>query len=76
MPSSALLELREEPLPAKRSLDESLALISKKKITKKEIDEQSLLHRAADAGECIELSHREDNSLSVRKFCTCNYVSP
>lgn len=32
------------------SLDEALALLSKKKLAKTDIDEQSLLHRAANAG--------------------------
>lgn len=56
MPSNAFKDLMEADQPSKSShpatLDEAVTLLSKKKIGKTEVDAQSLLHRAADAGQC------------------------
>lgn len=51
VPSGTLLEVQNHKMsrPA-HSLEEALLLLSKKKLGKAEIDEQSLLHRAANAG--------------------------
>ena len=53
MPSNTFMT--ESPSPTRAghptTLDEAVILINKKKIGKDEIDEQKLLHRAADSGE-------------------------
>lgn len=56
MPGSHIehIELKEQRRETtSHSLDEAFNLLSKKKIGKAEIDEQSLLHRAADAGKVL-----------------------
>lgn len=50
MPSNTLLDVYEDTLLPKHSLENALALLNKKKIGKEEIDQQTLLHRAADSG--------------------------
>ena len=51
MPSSTFLAMRERNMAAPtHSLDEAVTLLNKKKIGKAEVDEDCLLHRAADAG--------------------------
>lgn len=77
MPSSAFADLTGAPKIAKKcqptTLDEAVTLISKKKLTKTEIDEQSLLHRAADAGRSIILRpvykshHHTDREKAVKR---------
>ena len=53
MPSNTFMTESPSPTRAGHSttLDEAVTLINKKKIGKDEIDEQKLLHRAADSGE-------------------------
>jgi len=55
MPGNTLTEMSsavstESICSQSHSLDEALYLLNKKKLNRKDIDEQSLLHRAVDAG--------------------------
>lgn len=73
MPSSSFMASSPSPTRAAlpTTLDEAASLLNKKKITKDEIDEQKLLHRAADSGEVVIIN----NVIYCARFRCC-FIKP